>query len=98
MKSSRPPSFSRALRAVRTARGLPQEAFDLVSNRTYVSALERGLKQPTLSKTADLAAVCKVHPLTLVALSFCASAKPAEFERLMARVKQEFDDLGLLDL
>ena len=63
-----------------------------------MSALERGLKEPTLSKTADLASVCEVHPLTLLALSFCASAKPAELDRLMARVKQEVDELGLSDL
>ena len=98
MKSSRPPSFSRALRAIRNARGLPQEAFDLVSSRTYVSALERNLKEPTLSKVTELAMVCKVHPLTMLALSYCASAKPAELDRLMARVKKEVEELGLSDI
>ena len=98
MKSSRLPSFSRALRAIRNARGLPQEAFDQVSGRTYVSALERGLKEPTLSKVADLASVCGVQPLTLMVLSLCSSAKPAEIDRLLARVKQEVDELGHLDL
>jgi len=38
-------SFGRALRYARRARGLPQEEFDAVSSRTYISAIERGLKR-----------------------------------------------------
>ncbi len=98
MKSHRSPSFSRALRAVRTARGLPQEAFDQASSRTYVSTLERGLKEPTLSKVAALATVCEVHPLTLLMLSFCSTAKTSEVDRLLLQVKQEFESLDLTDL
>ncbi|MFP5429285.1 MAG: helix-turn-helix domain-containing protein, partial [Gammaproteobacteria bacterium] len=43
-------SFPAALKMVRKARGLSQEAFSDVSSRTYMSSLERGLKSPTLSK------------------------------------------------
>jgi transcriptional regulator with XRE-family HTH domain len=98
MQNHRPPSFSRALRAVRTARGLPQEAFDQVSSRTYVSTLERGLKEPTLSKVSALADVCEVHPLTLLLLSFCNTTKASEVDRLLLQVKQEFESLDLADL
>jgi len=98
MKSHRSPSFSRALRAVRTARSMPQEAFDQVSSRTYVSTLERGLKEPTLSKVSALAEVCEVHPLTLLLLSFCNSAKASEIDRLLLQIKQEVESLDLAGL
>ena len=88
-------AFDRALRAVRKARGVAQEEFDQVSSRTYVSALERGLKQPTLPKIDALAGVLQVHPLTLLALSYCPNHSLAEVHRLLARVEQETMDLAL---
>jgi transcriptional regulator with XRE-family HTH domain len=90
-------SFSQALRAVRRARGVAQEEFDQISSRTYVSALERGLKQPTLPKVDAFATVLQVHPLTLLALSYCRSPTPnvSEIERLLATVQQEVIDLAL---
>ena len=63
------PTFASALRAVRTALGVTQEAFEDVSSGTYVSALERGLKQPTLAKVDALAETLEVHPLTLLSLT-----------------------------
>ena len=98
MKDRISPSFARALRAVRKARGIPQEAFDQVSSRTYVSTLERGLKVPTISKVLELSGVCAVHPLTLLALSFCRTGKRAEFEQLLATLRSDLDSLGPLDL
>uniref|UniRef100_UPI0032E7FC1F helix-turn-helix domain-containing protein n=1 Tax=Enterobacter asburiae TaxID=61645 RepID=UPI0032E7FC1F len=43
-------SLAKALKTVRKARGLSQEAFSDVSSRTYMSTLERDLKSPTLHK------------------------------------------------
>ena len=40
-------SLAKALKTVRKARGLSQEAFSDVSSRTYMSTLERDLKSPT---------------------------------------------------
>jgi hypothetical protein len=77
---------------------MPQEAFDQVSSRTYVSTLERGLKEPTLSKVSALAEVCEVHPLTLLLLSFCNSAKASEIDRLLLQIKQEVESLDLAGL
>lgn len=92
-KQSAPPvaDFGRALRHVRTARGLPQEEFDLVSSRTYISALERGLKSPTLPKVGSLAAVLGVHPLTLIALAFVdpSVTSPDEIRQLLQRAQTE---------
>src|SRR3546814_6110336 len=51
-----PISLVAAIRTIRKARGLSQEAFSDVSSRTYMSSLERDLKSPTLHK---LTALCE---------------------------------------
>ena len=63
-------SFGKALRVARNCRGLSQEDFGLVSSRTYLSTLERGMKSPTLGKVEDLARAMSIHPLTLLTLSY----------------------------
>lgn len=80
-------SFPTALRILRKSRGLSQEAFSEVSSRTYMSSLERGLKNPTLSKVDELCEVMQVHPLTLLALAYGLDAKGAD--KLLARVQRE---------
>ncbi len=82
-------SFPAALKTVRKARGLSQEAFSDVSSRTYLSALERGLKSPTLNKVAALCDVMDVHPLTLLTLSYAGAGK--QLDQLFARVQRELD-------
>ena len=81
--------FARTLRALRVVRRLSQEAFDATSGRTYLSAMERGLKIPTLGKIEHLARVLNVHPATLVALSYCAQLGKSEFRVLMDTVAKE---------
>lgn len=93
MKRRPEPSFAQALRSVRHARGVAQEEFDQVSSRTYVSALERGIKQPTINKVVELAGVLQVHPLTLLTLSFCSSLTRAEAQLLLERVSKEIAGL-----
>ena len=83
-------SFPAALKTVRKARGLSQEAFSDVSSRTYMSSLERGLKSPTLSKVAELCEVMDVHPLTLLTLAY-AGDNTRKAEQLLAQVRQELD-------
>ena len=80
--------FPHALRTLRRARGLSQEEFDVVSSRTYVSALERGVKEPTLSKVEQLANVMRVHPLTLLCVA-CAGTAAADLDGLLAQVRSE---------
>lgn len=79
-------SFPAALRAVRKARGLSQEAFSDVSSRTYLSSLERGLKSPTLHKLTELCEVLGVHPMTLLTLAF---ADMSDADELFALVNKE---------
>ena len=85
-------SFPAALKTVRKARGLSQEAFSDVSSRTYLSALERGLKSPTLNKVAALCDVMDVHPLTLLTLSYAGAGK--QLDQLFARVQRELDAIA----
>ena len=83
-------SLAAALKTVRKARGLSQEAFSDVSSRTYMSTLERDLKSPTLHKLTELCEVMEVHPLTLLTLAYAGddTHKAAE---LLARVRQGFE-------
>ncbi|MDA8520134.1 helix-turn-helix domain-containing protein [Acidovorax sp. NCPPB 4044] len=86
-------SFATALRRVRKARGLSQEAFSDVSSRTYLSSLERDLKSPTLNKVNELAAVLDVHPLTLLSLGY-GGDKPEDLIALLTQVQQELQSLA----
>jgi transcriptional regulator with XRE-family HTH domain len=80
-------AFPAALKTVRKARGLSQEAFSDVSSRTYMSSLERGLKSPTLSKIAELCEVMDVHPLTLLTLAYSDDRKGNQ--EVIDRVQRE---------
>jgi len=81
-------SLAAALKTVRKARGLRQEAFSDVSSRTYLSTLERGLKNPTLSKLSALCEVMEIHPLTLLTLAY-AGDKESNIARLQAQIQSE---------
>lgn len=47
-------SIGKAFRLVRKYHNKTQEDFDLVSSRTFVSSVERGLKSPTVEKLSQL--------------------------------------------
>jgi transcriptional regulator with XRE-family HTH domain len=83
-------SLATAIRTVRKARGLSQEAFSDVSSRTYMSSLERDLKSPTLHKLTELCEVMEVHPLTLLTLAY-AGDSPHKTDQLLAQVRQELE-------
>ena len=83
-------TLSEALKTIRKARGLSQEAFSDVSSRTYMSSLERDLKSPTVNKLAELCEVMEVHPLTLLTLAY-AGDDARRAEQLLAQVRQELE-------
>ena len=83
-------TLSEALKTIRKAQGLSQEAFSNVSSRTYMSSLERDLKSPTLNKLAELCEVMAVHPLTLLTLAY-AGEDMRRAERLLVQVRQELE-------
>ena len=83
-------SLATAIRTIRKARGLSQEAFSDVSSRTYMSTLERDLKSPTLHKLTALCEVMDVHPLTLLTLAY-AGDSTRKADQLLAQVRQELE-------
>ena len=86
-------NFPAALKLARKARGLSQESFSMVSSRTYVSSLERGLKAPTLNKIDELAEVMDFHPLTLLTLSYLMNSKDGSAEALLRKVANEIQEI-----
>ena len=61
-------AFGATLRELRTGLGVSQEALALEVDldRTYISLLERGLRQPTLKTIISLARYLRLTPGTLV--------------------------------
>lgn len=86
-------AFAAALKQARTAKRLTQEDFSNVSSRTYVSTLERGLKNPTLDKIEDLAGVMRLHPLTLITLAYMIERNDTDPKELFRIVTKELSQL-----
>jgi|GEM_PF-269479 len=86
-------SVGKGIRSARLARNLSQEEFVAVSGRTYVSELERGTKTPTVTKVDQLAAHMRLHPLTVLALSYCKTPNQREAAAVLARVSTELHEV-----
>lgn len=82
-------AFGQSLRVVRKSRGLSQEDFSITSSRTYLSALERGLKNPTIDKIDALAGRLDIHPLTLMTLTYLCQENETDPTNLMNLVHKE---------
>jgi transcriptional regulator with XRE-family HTH domain len=78
---------------VRLAKGLTQEDFAHQSGRTYVSELERGIKQPTLQKIDDLVDALHVHPLTPLVLAYVNHYDMDSCDVLLTLVRKELDEV-----
>jgi transcriptional regulator with XRE-family HTH domain len=61
--------FGQVLREQRNARGISQEDLALSADvdRTFVSQMERGVRQPTITTLWKLSRALEVQPSTLVA-------------------------------
>ncbi|MCU7858576.1 MAG: helix-turn-helix domain-containing protein [Candidatus Thiodiazotropha sp. (ex Lucinoma kastoroae)] len=90
-------AFGKALRRCRKAKGLTQEDFALISSRTYLSTLERGLKSPTLEKIDALARILGIHPLTLLTLAYKEKQARPSGQSLHDRVIRELDKLSQIE-
>lgn len=86
-----------ALKTLRVAKRLSQESFGLVSSRTYVSSVERGIKNPTVTKVDQLAEQMGVHPLTLLTVAYLGRPTSAHLARLQDQVAAELLKLAVLD-
>ena len=71
-------AFGKVLRALRAERGLSQEALALEAGiqRNYVSLIERGINQPTITIISKLATALEVQPSQLIELVEADCAKP----------------------
>ena len=87
-------AFARALRQARTQKGLTQEDFSMVSSRTYLSALERGMKSPTLEKVEAIAGKLSVHPVTLLVLTYLQDEEYGSIEDFLGLVTDEVKELS----
>ena len=77
--------FGIGLQKARKSRNLTQEDFSVVSSRTYLSSLERGIKAPTITKIDEIASVIGIHPLSLVAYAYIPSS-PTERDEFWAKI------------
>ena len=86
-------AFGTVLKRFRKQRKLAQEDFDTISSRTYLSALELGLKNPTIDKVGQLASVLDVHPLSLLAATYLEKDSTLSLEDLLRQVREEIEGL-----
>ena len=82
-------SLATAIRTVRKKKGLTQEDFGVVSSRTYLSSLERGLKSPTIDKLEDIAGVLDVHPAAILLMAYAIQARPLDREGLIEEISEQ---------
>jgi transcriptional regulator with XRE-family HTH domain len=81
--------LARSLRLVRKARGFAQDHLSEVSGRTYLSEIERGIKNPTVEKLDELASAMRVHPLTVLTIAYLPQLREHDLEALQGRVAKE---------
>lgn len=89
-------AFASTLRFLRRHSSVLQADFEGGVSQSHISRLERGESSVTLERLEEIAAQLKMHPLSLVALTWAASEQVAP-EQLLERVRQELESLdGLL--
>ena len=79
-------SLATAIRTVRKNKGLTQEDFGVVSSRTYLSSLERGLKSPTVDKLEEIAGVLDVHTASILLMAYAIQTPPSERDSFIDEV------------
>lgn len=81
--------LGRSLRLVRKARGIAQQDLYDVTARSYLSYVERGIKNPTVEKLDELARAMGVHPLTVLTIAYLPQLRQQELEALLNRISKE---------
>lgn len=69
IRSSAHAAFGKRIRAIRDGRGVSQEGLALLCglDRTYISGIERGTRNPSLTNILKIAAALEVSPSDLFA-------------------------------
>lgn len=78
IRSPQHAAFGRAVREARTALGISQEALADATqlDRTYISGIERGQRNPSLTNILRIAAALQVRPAELLARTEDPPAHP----------------------
>lgn len=82
-------AFGISLKGMRLRQRLTQEDFGDVSSRTYISMLERGLKNATIEKVAELAERLEIHPISLMVETFMILHPEVDLDSLIERIRNE---------
>lgn len=71
-------AFGRRIRAIRDRRGVSQESLALGCglDRTYISGIERGVRNPSLTNILKIAAALEVSPAELFIAASSAPEHP----------------------
>jgi transcriptional regulator with XRE-family HTH domain len=81
--------LGRSLRLVRKAQGVTQYDLSDVTARSYLSYVERGIKNPTVEKLEELASAMRVHPITVLTIAYLPQLREQDLEILQSRVNKE---------
>jgi transcriptional regulator with XRE-family HTH domain len=87
-------AFGIAFKEARVAKKLTQEDFGLVSSRTYISTIERGLKAVTLEKLNELSTVLNMLPMTLIGMAYLKMDANLTAEELSEKILDEIKSLS----
>jgi transcriptional regulator with XRE-family HTH domain len=82
--------FGAALRDIRIQKQLPQES--LGPSQSFISAVERGIRSPTLQKVEQLATHLDISVVTLLAYAYLRQDQTAD--DLLSAVRRELRGLG----
>lgn len=65
----------------------------MVSSRTYLSTLERGLKSPTLDKIHAISETIGIHVISLMTLTCLHFDKEDNLDTLLDRIRSEVESV-----
>ncbi len=65
----------------------------MISSRTYVSELERGIKTPTIEKIEELCCEMGLHPLTLLSLTYLQGKTSKNLKKLLRMIENEANEI-----
>ena len=88
-------AFGLALKKARKSKLLTLEDFSEVSNRTYISSLERGKKSITLEKLEEISETLKMHPISVLCLTYLIYDENQSIENFTNLLNQELSHLGI---
>jgi transcriptional regulator with XRE-family HTH domain len=81
--------LGRSLKLIRKAQGVTQQELSDTTARSYISYVERGIKNPTVEKLEELANAMRVHPITVLTIAYLGQLREQDLDALQSRVYKE---------